>query len=287
MGKSSKDKRDIYYRKAKEDGWRARSAYKLLQLDDVFRILHDVRRVIDLCAAPGSWSQVLSRRLYVPAVEAGTPAEELPKIVAIDLQPMAPIEGVTLLQGDITARATSERVISYFDGNQADLVISDGAPDVTGLHDLDEYVQSQLILAALVIVTATLKLGGTFVAKIFRGRDIAILYAQLKVLFRDVAVVKPKSSRNSSIEAFVVCRDFCPPSVAAGGMDSDALSRLLESKDYDTMLKEVELPEARQAVRFVACGDLQGFDSDASYTLPSDYQRREVLQSPVHGLFSH
>lgn len=102
MGKSSKDKRDIYYRKAKEDGWRARSAYKLMQLDDVFRILHNVRHVIDLCAAPGSWSQVLSRRLYVPAVEAGAPAEELPKIVAIDLQPMAPIEGVTLLQGDIT-----------------------------------------------------------------------------------------------------------------------------------------------------------------------------------------
>jgi tRNA (cytidine32/guanosine34-2'-O)-methyltransferase len=287
MGKSSKDKRDIYYRKAKEDGWRARSAYKLMQLDDVFRILHNVRHVIDLCAAPGSWSQVLSRRLYVPAVEAGTPAEELPKIVAIDLQPMAPIEGVTLLQGDITSRSTSERVISYFDGNQADLVISDGAPDVTGLHDLDEYVQSQLILAALVIVTATLKHGGTFVAKIFRGRDIGILYAQLKVLFRDVSVVKPKSSRNSSIEAFVVCRDFNPPSVVAGGMNSDALSCLLESKEYETMLREVELPAARQAVRFVACGDLQGYDSDASYTLPSDYERRDVLQSPVHGLFSH
>lgn len=287
MGKSSKDKRDIYYRKAKEEGWRARSAYKLTQIDDMFRILQGVRRVIDLCAAPGSWSQVLSRRLYVPAVESGTPAEDLPKIVAIDLQPMAPIEGVTLLQGDITSRATAERVISYFDGNQADLVISDGAPDVTGLHDLDEYVQSQLILAALVIVTATLKHGGTFVAKIFRGRDIGILYSQLKVLFRDVAVVKPKSSRNSSIEAFVVCRDFRPPHVGDGGMTSDTLSRLLESKNYDDVVREVDLPEARQAVRFVACGDLRGFDSDASYTLPSDYEHREVLQSPVHGLFSH
>ena len=99
--------------------------------------------------------------------------------------------------------------------------------------------------------------------------------------------MRSKSSRNSSIEAFVVCRDFRPPSVAAGGMDSDALSRLLESKEYEAMLKEVELPEARQAVRFIACGDLQGFDSDASYTLPSDYERRDVLQSPVHGLFSH
>jgi tRNA (cytidine32/guanosine34-2'-O)-methyltransferase len=287
MGSSSKDKRDIYYRKAKEEGWRARSAYKLMHIDDMFGILTGVRRVIDLCAAPGSWSQVLSRRLYVPAVESG--AKDLPKIVAIDLQPMAPIEGVTLLQGDITSRATAERVISHFDGNQADLVISDGAPDVTGLHDLDEYVQSQLILAALVIVTATLKHGGTFVAKIFRGRDIGILYSQLKVFFTDVTVVKPKSSRNSSIEAFVVCRDYRPPTMATkGGHTSDELSRMLESKEYDELLREVDLPEARQGVPFVACGDLRGFDSDASYTLDDpDYRQRDVVQSPVQGWFSH
>lgn len=287
MGKSSRDKRDIYYRKAKEEGWRARSAYKLLQIDDMFRVLHEVRRVIDLCAAPGSWSQVLSRRLYVPAVDAGVPSEELPKIVAIDLQPMAPIEGVTLLQGDITSSATAAQVISHFDGNQADLVISDGAPDVTGLHDLDEYVQSQLILAALVIVTATLKHGGTFVAKIFRGRDIGILYSQLKLLFTEVTVVKPKSSRNSSIEAFVVCQDFRPPSM--GGLSADALSRLLESKEYDDLLREVDMPEARMSVPFVACGDLRGFDADASYKLADDpnYEKRDVLVSPVAGMFSH
>lgn len=85
--------------------------------------------MVDLCAAPGSWSQVLSRRLYLPAVEAGVNKEDLPKIVAIDLQPIAPIEGITLLQGDITSRKTANEVISYFDGNQADLVVSDGAPD--------------------------------------------------------------------------------------------------------------------------------------------------------------
>jgi tRNA (cytidine32/guanosine34-2'-O)-methyltransferase len=96
MGKASKDKRDIYYRKAKEEGYRARSAYKLMQIDDVFDILNRdrVKNVVDLCAAPGSWSQVLSQRLWVPAVDAGE--THLPKIVAIDLQPMAPIEGVIL-----------------------------------------------------------------------------------------------------------------------------------------------------------------------------------------------
>lgn len=120
MGTASKDKRDIYYRKAKEEGWRARSAFKLLQIEDsnsIFegeclpggsyqstcsgprierKIFIGVRRVVDLCAAPGSWSQVLSRRLYLPAKRAG--AEELPKIVAVDLQPMAPIEGIIDIQ---------------------------------------------------------------------------------------------------------------------------------------------------------------------------------------------
>lgn len=198
-GVASKDKRDVYYRLAKEEGLRARSAYKLMQIDDMFDLFSNVKNVVDLCAAPGSWSQVLSRRLYLPAVAAGASEEDMPRIVAIDLQPMAPIEGVTILQGDITSKTTAEQVISYFDGNRADIVISDGAPDVTGLHDLDEYVQAQLILAALVIVSATLKKGGTFVAKVFRGRDIGMLYSQLKVLFGDVTVVKPKSSRNSSI----------------------------------------------------------------------------------------
>ena len=280
MGKASKDKRDIYYRKAKEEGWRARSAYKLMQIDDMFHILSGVKNVVDLCAAPGSWSQVLSRRLYLPAVEAKD--TQLPTIVAIDLQPMAPIEGVILLQGDITLQETADKVISYFDGNRADLVISDGAPDVTGLHDLDEYVQGQLILAALVIVSSTLKVGGTFVAKIFRGRDIGILYSQLKVLFKEVTIVKPKSSRNSSIESFVVCRDFHPSTGLESAYD---VRRALNGEtpfEYCNAMKWADSQEARQSIPFMACGDLTGFDSDASYALPSnDYVTLDVLQAPI------
>ena len=141
MGKSSKDKRDIYYRKAKEEGWRARSAFKLLQIDDSFDIFRGVKNVVDLCAAPGSWSQVLSRKVYLPAVAAGVAPDDLPKIVAIDLQPMAPIEGVVQIQGDITSLAKVNEVLSHFDGKHADLIVSDGAPDVTGLHDMDEFMQ--------------------------------------------------------------------------------------------------------------------------------------------------
>ena len=121
MGRASKDKRDVYYRRAKEEGWRARSAYKLLQLDDEFGILHNVERVVDLCAAPGSWSQVLSRRLLGPAPSASGAqggvagsaagaASERPRIVAVDLQPMAPIAGVMCVQGDITDPTTLDAV---------------------------------------------------------------------------------------------------------------------------------------------------------------------------------
>lgn len=152
MGKSSKDKRDIYYRLAKEQGWRARSAFKLLQIQEEFRILDGVTKVVDLCAAPGSWSQVLSRHLR---------DNENAKIVAVDLQLMAPLSGVIQLQGDITKLSTAQAIIQHFEGDQAELVVCDGAPDgtfrkrisccdillVTGLHDMDEYIQAQLLLA--------------------------------------------------------------------------------------------------------------------------------------------
>ena len=186
MGKHSKDKRDIYYRKAKEDGWRARSAFKLLQIDEQFDIFSGVRRAVDLCAAPGSWSQVLSRKLFL-----GSGAIEDVRIVAVDLQEMAPIEGVRLIVGDITSTKTVAEILSEFkEGDEerlADLVVCDGAPDVTGMHDLDEYVQAQLLLSALMITTQLLRPGGTFVAKIFRGKDVSLLYAQLRLFFSRVS----------------------------------------------------------------------------------------------------
>lgn len=199
MGKSSKDKRDLYYRKAKEQGYRARSAFKLLQLNDHFHFLDNVTRVVDLCAAPGSWSQVLSRKLFDNELENEN--KQSKKIVAVDLQPMSPIDHVTTLQADITHPGTLAKILELFGGDKADFVCSDGAPDVTGLHDLDEYVQQQLILSALQLTTCLLKEGGCFVAKIFRGRDVDMLYSQLGYLFERVVCAKPRSSRGSSLES--------------------------------------------------------------------------------------
>ncbi|KAF6804373.1 tRNA (uridine-2 -o-)-methyltransferase trm7 [Colletotrichum sojae] len=260
MGKSSKDKRDAYYRLAKEQGWRARSAFKLLQLDEEFDLFANVTRVVDLCAAPGSWSQVLSRVLIkgekfgrsawqdretqfrqemlnvFPASGSETKASEQAeqeaqdpqprkdvKIVSIDLQPISPLPGIITLRADITHPATVPLLLKALDpeydanskskqaSSPVDLVISDGAPDVTGLHDLDIYVQSQLLFAALNLALCVLKPGGKFVAKIFRGRNVDLLYAQLKIFFETVIVAKPRSSRASSVEAFIVCINFQPP----------------------------------------------------------------------------
>ncbi|RYR26821.1 hypothetical protein Ahy_B02g061126 isoform B [Arachis hypogaea] len=280
--------KDIYYRKAKEEGWRARSAFKLLQIDEEFNIFEGVKRVVDLCAAPGSWSQVLSRKVYLPVKLApDAKDEDLPLIVAIDLQPMAPIEGVIQVQGDITNARTAEVVIRHFDGCKADLVVCDGAPDVTGLHDMDEFVQSQLILAGLTIVTHVLKEGGKFIAKIFRGKDTSLLYCQLKLFFPVVTFAKPKSSRNSSIEAFAVCENYSPPE----GFNPKDLHRLLEKvgspsgvDDTDCCSGWLEGPN-KVYIPFLACGDLSGYDSDRSYPLPKvvggTYQSLDPVQPPI------
>lgn len=213
--KDAQGKRDIYYRKAKECGFRARSAFKLMQIDEMFGCFDGVRRAVDLCAAPGSWSQVLSRELRHRAKEDlkkagadGASSAWTPRIVSVDLQEMAPIEGVHILQGDITSRDTAEKIIGFFEGELAELVICDGAPDVTGLHQIDEYVQSQLLLAALNISTHLLKPGGTFVAKIFLGECYELLASQLRVFFSRVTCHKPDSSRSTSTEHFVICQGF-------------------------------------------------------------------------------
>lgn len=279
MGRSSKDKRDAYYRLAKEQNWRARSAFKLIQIDEQFDLFeHEnpekVTRVVDLCAAPGSWSQVLSRVLIkgesfgrrswvekkrkekealarAHTEDAGqdeeanddSGAELKPranvKIVSIDLQPMAPLEGITTLKADITHPSTIPLLLRALDPDAydstaaspsalrpphpVDLVISDGAPDVTGLHDLDIYIQSQLLYSALNLALGVLRPGGKFVAKIFRGRDVDLIYAQLRTVFEKVSVAKPRSSRASSLEAFVVCEGFIPPAIHDGLIGMEAL----------------------------------------------------------------
>lgn len=193
------------------------------------------------------------------------------------MQEMASIPGVVTLQGDITSKQTSDQIISYFHDNLADIVVCDGAPDVTGLHDIDEYLQAQLLLAALTITTSTLKRGGAFVAKIFRGRDVSLLYSQLRCMFTSVVVAKPKSSRNSSIESFVVCQDFQPPEGYVPDMLSPRLDFRYGEENPLLGINSVVVP-------FVACGDLSGYDADKSYPLAlegEEYSYKAPVQQPI------
>nr|AAH11144.1 Ftsj1 protein [Mus musculus] len=250
MGRTSKDKRDVYYRLAKENGWRARSAFKLLQLDEEFSLLESVKRAVAVCAAPFFF-------FFVRLQKAGGHGSG--QVVAVDLQAMAPQPGVIQIQGDITQLSTAKEIIQHFEGCPALFAVCEGAPDVTGLHDVDEYMQAQLLLAALNIATHVLKLGGCFVAKIFRGRDVTLLYSQLRIFFPSVLCAKPKSSRNSSIEAFAVCQGYDPPE----GFIPD-LTRPLLNHSYD--FNQLDGP-TRVIVPFVACGDLSAYDSDRTYSL--------------------
>lgn len=352
MGKSSKDKRDAYYRLAKEQGWRARSAFKLIQLDEQFNLFDGVTRVVDLCAAPGSWSQVLSRvlikgenfgrraweekqRREQQMIYSGSETEmggieTLPqsgelrprqgvKIVAVDLQPMSSLDGITILKGDITHPSTIPRILQALDpesydtdsndkgrSNPVDLVLSDGAPDVTGLHDLDIYIQSQLLFAALNLALRVLKPGGKFVAKIFRGKDVDLIYAQLRCFFATVHCAKPRSSRASSLEAFVVCEGFTiPPGFKPDGNHFVGLGARAPKPPKESRKREKEncRDNQRRTVRedgvtvlefesddeantrwiapFVACGDLSAWDADATYHLPKDRVSLDPVQPPT------
>lgn len=198
------------------------------------------------------------------------------QIVAVDLQDMAPIEGVIQIKGDITKESTSRQIIELFHGEKADLIVCDGAPDVTGMHDVDEYVQAQLLLSAMNLTTYLLKEGGTFVAKIFRGKDTSLLYSQFKVFFPFVEIAKPKSSRNSSIESFIVCKGFKKPEEYQMDVFNPFFN---EEKNEEQELIGLN----RVIVPFVVCGDLSGYDADENYPdLEDSYKLIQPTQPPIN-----
>ncbi|GAB5357613.1 hypothetical protein AAMO2058_000389100 [Amorphochlora amoebiformis] len=300
MGKFSKDKRDIYYRKAKEEGYRARSAFKLKHIHESFGILKGVTRVVDLCAAPGGWSEVLSRYILgesnanspeIVGESKGNSAkivgeskanlakivgESKPnsakivgeskansaKIIAVDLLQMAPIPGVITLIGDITREATAKAIIENLGDKKAQLVVCDGAPDVIGMHDIDEYIQHQLVLSAVKITTNVLEPGGVFVAKVFRGKEVGRLMELLNRFFKDICMSKPKACRNSSMEGFVVCQGFNPPPT------------YIPSMSHRLHLQQGEVG-ILEKFKFRACGP-HTWDSDQSYPLSKSTPRKDA-----------
>ena len=189
----NKQKRDIYVRKSHVDGYRARSAYKLIEIEEKFKIFKNGISVIDIGASPGSWSQYVVKK-----VKNG-------RLVSIDLKDMDEIENSIQIKGDFTKIETKEKIKSYFKAT-VDVVLSDMAVNTTGIKDIDAIYTGELCKEAMLFSKDLLVKEGRFVAKIFLGTSFNEIIALAKTIFKEVKVFKPKSSRKESKESFIICK---------------------------------------------------------------------------------
>ena len=189
----NKQRRDIYVRQSKVDGYRARSAYKLIEIDEKFKIFKGGLSVIDIGAAPGSWSQYALK-----AVKSG-------KLISIDLKKMEPISNSVQIQGDFTEEKTQEEIKKHIN-SKVDVVMSDMAVDTTGIKNIDSIQTGELCKEAMFFAKDLMKENGYFISKIFMGGTFNEIVAEGKKYFKEVKVFKPKSSRKDSKESFIICR---------------------------------------------------------------------------------
>ena len=188
-----KQKRDIYIKQSKIEGYRSRAVYKLQEINKKFKILNNGINIVDLGAAPGSWSQFISRKF------------KNSKIVSIDLKEMEEIKNIYQIKGDFTDEVQQKKIIDYF-GGKIDVVISDMAVNTTGNKNLDSIVTGELSIEALNFSTNTLKKQGCFVSKIFMGSSFNEIIKIAKKKFKEVSIYKPPASRKDSKESFIICK---------------------------------------------------------------------------------
>jgi 23S rRNA (uridine2552-2'-O)-methyltransferase len=189
----NKQKRDIYVRQSQVDGYRARSAYKLIEIDEKFKIFKNGISVIDLGASPGSWSQYIAR-----TVKSG-------RLISIDLKGMEEIDNTIQIKGDFTEVDTQGKIKSFFK-SKVDVVVSDMAVNTTGIKDIDAIYTGELAMEAMNFSRKILIKEGRFVSKIFLGSSFNEIVALGKKIFKEVKVFKPKSSRKESKESFIICK---------------------------------------------------------------------------------
>ena len=191
----NKQKRDIYVRRAKLEGFRSRAVYKLEEINNKFKFLKNGQTIVDLGGAPGSWSQYLSEKL------------KNTKILAIDLLDIKEIKNVHIIKGDFNDKIYKNKIKDYFN-SKIDLVISDMAVNTTGNKNLDVIVTGELVLEAIDFASNNLKVNGQFVSKIFMGSSFNDIVNISKKIFKDTNIFKPPSSRKDSKETFIVCKNL-------------------------------------------------------------------------------
>ncbi len=192
---------DPYVKQAQKDGYRARAAYKLKEIDETLGLIKPGMRVVDLGSTPGAWSQYLRRRLSPGGAAMGALDGV---IVALDILPMEPIEGVQFLQGDFREDAVLAQLSEVVGGQPLDVVVSDMAPNLSGIESSDAARISHLVELAVDFAQAHLKPGGALVVKLFHGSGYSQLVKLFKERFKVVKPIKPKASRDKSSETFLV-----------------------------------------------------------------------------------
>jgi len=189
----NKQRRDIYVRQSKIDGYRARSAYKLMEIDEKFSIFKGGLSVVDIGAAPGSWSQYAVKK-----IKNG-------KLISIDLKKMEPIEKSIQIQGDFTEDSIKDEILKSSEG-KVNIVMSDMAVNTTGIKNIDAIQTGELCMEAMIFSKDILQQDGSFISKIFMGGSFNEIVTKGKEIFKEVKVFKPKSSRKDSKESFIICK---------------------------------------------------------------------------------
>jgi len=191
-------KTEHYYNKAKEEGYRSRASYKLKQLNAEFGFFKGARRVLDMGAAPGGWLQVAGE-----SITGGL-------VVGVDLKEIYPLymDNVETIVGDVTDPAVQDEVLGRFRGEKADVVLSDMAPNVIGIWEVDDLRQIHLARTALNIADKLLREDGWMIVKVFQGKEHEAFIREMKAMFEKVHIVKPKASRKGSAEVYVVARNL-------------------------------------------------------------------------------